>query len=160
MSTNTPTQANLDRLVAESDIHRLLATYVHNLDNGKVAENAELLAHARFQVIDTVVNGRDEITQFFKNNVRHHEDGTPRTWHTLSNIIIDIESSTTASSVSYFSVFQELPGLPLQPIVTGLYVDTFMFRDEKWCYASRQIQPRLFGNISFHVITPTDNTAD
>jgi hypothetical protein len=159
MPANEYTPNALDRLVIESEINRLLATYVHNVDDGKIAENAELLADARFQVGEAFVNGRDEAAQFFRNNVQHHEDGTPRTWHALSNIIIDIESATTARAVSYFTVHQELPGLPLQPIVTGRYVDTFERRDGEWRYASRWVQPRLFGDVSFHVAAPADNAA-
>jgi hypothetical protein len=159
MPANEYTPDALDRLVIESEINRLLATYVHNVDDGKIAENAELLADARFQVGEAFVNGRDEAAQFFRNNVQHHEDGTPRTWHALSNIIIDIESATTARAVSYFTVHQELPGLPLQPIVTGRYVDTFERRDGEWRYASRWVQPRLFGDVSFHVAAPADNAA-
>lgn len=144
----------LERLMTEREINRLLTTYVHNVDDGKIAENAELLAHARFQVGDAVVNGRDEVARFFKDNVQHHQDGTPRTWHALSNIIIDIDSATTARSVSYFTVHQELSDLPLQPIVTGRYVDRFERCDGKWRYASRWVQPRLFGDVSFHVAAP------
>jgi hypothetical protein len=69
----------IDRLNAESAIGRPISTYVHNVDDGQIAENAELLANAQFTVGDTVVHGRDEVARFFKNNVQHHEDGTPRT---------------------------------------------------------------------------------
>jgi len=148
----------VDRLVVESEIHRLLAAYVHNVDDGKIAENAELLADARFQVGETTVAGGEAVADFFRNNVQHHEDGTPRTWHSLANTIIDVDSATTAKSVSYFTVHQELPGLPLQPIVTGRYVDTFKLRDGKWQYASRWVQPRLFGDVSHHVAAPAENS--
>jgi len=56
--------------------------------------------------------------------------------------------------VSYFTVHQELPGLPLQPIVTGRYLDTFEFVDGKWRFASRSVQPRLIGELGHHVATP------
>jgi predicted SnoaL-like aldol condensation-catalyzing enzyme len=154
MPVNEYSPDALDRLVIESEINRLHATYVHNLDDGKTTENAELLADARFQVGDAVVNGRDEVARFFETNVQHHQDDTPRTWHALSNILIDQESATIARAVSYFTVHQELPGPPLQPIVTGRYVDTFERRDGKWRYASRRAQPRLFGDVSFHVAAP------
>jgi hypothetical protein len=160
MSTNPSKLTPLDRLIAESEIHRLIATYVHNLDDGKIAENAELLADTRFQVIDTVVVGSEEIARFFKANVQHHEDGTPRTWHAISNTIIDIESATTAKAVSYFTVHQELPGLPLQPIVTGRYSDTFELSNGKWRFTARSIQPRLFGELSHHVAPPADSSAE
>ncbi|WP_197432633.1 hypothetical protein [Agrobacterium vitis] len=64
MPTNEYTPDALDLLVIESKINRLLATYVHNLDDGKITENAELLANARFQVGETVVNGCDEVARF------------------------------------------------------------------------------------------------
>ena len=144
----------IDRLNAESEIGRLISTYVHNVDDGKIAENAELLANTRFTVGETVVHGRHEVALFFKNNVQHHEDRTPRTWHAVSNVIIDVDSATSARAVSYFTVHQELPGLPLQPIVTGRYLDTFEFVDGEWRFASRSVQPRLIGELGHHVATP------
>lgn len=160
MSTNQDQLTPLARLVAESEIQRLIATYVHNLDDGKIAANAELLANTRFQVVDTVVVGSEDIARFFKANVQHHEDGTPRTWHAISNTIIDIESATSARAVSYFTVHQELPGLPLQPIVTGRYNDTFELGNGKWHFKSRAIEPRLFGELSHHVAPPQENKAE
>lgn len=159
MSNNLTTISPLERLIAESEIQRLIATYVHNLDDGKIAENAELLADTRFQVVDTVVTGSEEIARFFKANVQHHEDGTPRTWHSISNTIINIESATSAKADSYFTVHQELPGLPLQPIVTGHYLDTFAFSNGKWRFTARRIQPRLFGELSHHVAPPAGSQA-
>lgn len=155
MSTPAFAPNALDRLVIESAIHRLLAAYVHNLDDGNVDANGELLAHAKLKVIDTFVGGRDEIAHFLRTNLKYHGDGTPRTWHTVSNILIDIDSTTSARSVSYFTVHQELPGLPLQPIVTGRYIDTFELHDGAWRFASREVDPRLFGDIGHHVATPS-----
>ena len=157
MSSNPPNA--IHRLVAENEIRRLLAIYVHNLDDGKIGANADLLSDAKFQVVDTVVTGRDEIAKFFRTNVQHHEDGTPRTSHSLSNAIIDIETATTAKAVTYFTVHQELPGLPLQPIVTGRYEDEFKILDGNWRFASRRVVPRLFGELKDHVATPADDKA-
>lgn len=159
MSTEAFYLTPLERLLAESDIRKLIAQYVHNVDDGKIAANAELLADARFQVADTVVTGRDAVARFFNSSVQHHADGTPRTWHDVSNTILAFESATTASAVSYFTVHQELPGLALQPIVTGRYADTFVRRDDAWRFASRRVEPRLFGNLSHHVAAPDGNAA-
>jgi hypothetical protein len=145
MSTETSPVTAIDRLVIESEINRLLATYVHNLDDGKIEENAKLLA---------------EIDRFFRSNVQHHEDGTPRTWHALSNILIDVESATSAKALSYFTVHQALDGLPLQPIVAGRYVDAFEQRDGRWRFISREVQPRLFGDVSKHVAAPANASAE
>jgi len=162
--SQTPSKVDLtdliDRLIAESEIGRLISTYVHNVDDGKIAENAALLADARFQVADTVVQGRDDVARFFKHNVQHHEDGTPRTWHSVANVIIDVDTSTSARAVSYFTVHQELAGLPLQPIVTGRYLDTFEFTAGHWRFASRSVQPRLIGELGYHVAKPAGGAED
>jgi len=151
MSTDVSQLTVLDHLVIESEVRRLLAAYVHNLDYGNVDANADLLADAKLKVIDTYVTGRDNIAHFLRTNLQYHDDKTPRTWHSVSNVLIDIESATTAKSVSYFTVHQEAPGLALQPIVTGRYIDSFEFSDGAWHYASREVDPRLFGDISNHV---------
>ena len=159
MSMDAPTPSALDRLVIESEIRRLLATYVHNLDYGKVDANADLLAHARLKIVETFVSGRDNVAQFLRTNLQYHADDTPRTWHSVSNVLIEIDSATTAKSVSYFTVHQAVPGLPLQPIVTGRYLDTFELHDGAWRFASREVDPRLFGDVSHHVAVPSANTA-
>ena len=154
MPANATTLTPLERLIAESDIRQLIAQYVHQIDDGKIDANADLLADARFQVVDDVVTGRDAIARFFKQNVQHHDDGTPRTWHDVTNTLFTFDSATTVSTLSYFTVHQALPGLPLQPIVTGRYADTFTFTHGAWRFASRHVQPRLFGELGFHVAAP------
>lgn len=159
MSTHAQQLTSIDRLLIESEVRRLLATYVHNLDDGKVEANAELLSDASFMVVDTVVEGRAAIAKFLKTNVQHHADGTPRTSHSLSNSLIDVESLTRATSVTYFTVHQEVKGLPLQPIVTGKYADTFELRDGRWRFVTRSVQPRLVGDLSHHVAPPADKAS-
>ncbi|GLK54499.1 hypothetical protein JOD31_001668 [Methylopila capsulata] len=139
------------RLIIESEVRRLLAQYTHNLDFGNVDANAELLADAQFKVVDEYITGKEKIAQFLRNNLQYHSDNTPRTWHSVSNVLIEVQSSTEASSVCYFTVHQHTDCLPLQPIVTGRYIDTFVLRDAKWRFASRAVDPRLFGDISHHV---------
>jgi 3-phenylpropionate/cinnamic acid dioxygenase small subunit len=156
MSTNTALPSAIDRLIAESEVRRLLATYAHNLDYGLVDTNADLLAHAKFKVGDAVVEGRDGIAHFLKMNLQYHVDDTPRTWHSVSNVIVDVVSATAATSICYFTVHQELPGLPLQPIVTGRYIDSFERHDGTWRFASREVEGRLFGDVSKHVAAPAE----
>jgi len=158
--SNKPSKIDpINRLIAESEVRRLLATYAHNLDYGKVDANAELLSAAKFNVAGTIVEGRDGIAAFLRNNLQYHVDDTPRTWHAISNVLIDVASETTASSVCYFTVHQELPGLPLQPIVTGRYTDTFELHDGAWRFASREVEGRLFGDVSKHVAVAAETAA-
>jgi hypothetical protein len=160
MATNATPPIAIDRLFIESEVRRLLSTYAHNLDYGKVDANAELLAAAKFNIAGTVVEGRDSIAEFLRTNLQYHVDDTPRTWHSVSNVLIDVESTTAASSICYFTVHQELPGLPLQPIVTGRYIDAFELHDGAWRFASREIEPRLFGDLSKHVAALAEPAAE
>jgi 3-phenylpropionate/cinnamic acid dioxygenase small subunit len=144
-------------LVAEREIGRLLATYVHHLDDGKFAEIAQLMKHAEFKVLTNTARGDHEVERFLNAGVQRHDDGTPRTWHSLSNIMIDVDTEgTTASSVSYFVVLQELEGFPLQAICTGRYHDTFELRNGEWLFRSREVKPRLFGDLKHHVVSPAE----
>ncbi|ORE93290.1 nuclear transport factor 2 family protein [Aurantimonas sp. 22II-16-19i] len=143
----------LDRLEIENAVHRLLSTYVHLLDDGKFDEVAELLQHAEMGIPGSSGKGRDGIEQFLINGVRRHADGTPRTWHSVSNVLIDIsEGGKRAKSVSYFTVHQELEGFPLQPICTGRYVDQFEVIEGNWEFVKRSVEPRHFGELRFHVV--------
>ncbi|MDO6415221.1 nuclear transport factor 2 family protein [Sphingomonas sp. BIUV-7] len=159
MSTDSIAPSAIDRLIIEGEVRRLLATYAQNLDYGKVDANADILANARFKVADTIVEGRDGIAHFLKTNLQYHVDDTPRTWHSVSNVLIDVHSATAASSICYFTVHQELPGLPLQPIVTGRYIDSFEQHDGAWRFSSREVEGRLFGDVSRHVAAPADAVA-
>lgn len=153
----TTTITSLDALLAEANIKRLLATYVHYLDDGKFSEIAALMAHSTFRVLADIASGRDEIEAFLTRGVQRHADGTPRTWHSVSNVLVNVDASCErASSVSYFTVHQELAGFPLQPICTGRYEDTFERRDGEWRFASRVVAPRHFGDITRHVGAPLD----
>lgn len=160
MTTNATLPSAIDKFVIESEVRRLLSVYAHNLDYGKVDANAELLAAAKFNIAGTVVEGRDSIAEFLRTNLQYHVDDTPRTWHSVSNVLINVESTTAASSICYFTVHQELPGLPLQPIVTGRYIDTFELHDGAWRFASREIEPRLFGDLSKHVAALAEPAAE
>jgi SnoaL-like domain len=103
MTDTSISDATIARLAAQGAIHRLLASYVHYVDERKFAAVAELLQHAEFDVVGKSVSSREQIHH--EAAVKRHADGSPRTWHTLSKILIDIDpSGDTAKSASYFIV--------------------------------------------------------
>lgn len=76
------------------------------------------------------MRGRDALEKLARDTLRVYDDGTPRTRHVTTNIIIEIdEEAGTASSRSYFTVFQALPGFMLQAIASGRYLDYFGRQD-------------------------------
>jgi hypothetical protein len=160
MTTNSTITAPdaLARLEAESAINRLLASYVHSLDDGKFAETAELLKHATLEVLGEFTETREAIEQYLVNGVKRHGDGTPRTWHSVSNVLIDLDpSGEKATAASYFTVHQELDGFPLQPICTGRYLDRFEKHDGEWRFAHRLVKARMLGDLHHHV-APVDRS--
>lgn len=146
------------RLDAERAIHRLLASYVHLIDEGRFAEVAELLQYAEFDVAGNVVASRAQIEAFLEAGLQRHADGTPRTWHTVTNILIDVDSSgKRASSSSYYTAHQQLESFPLQPIATGKYLDRFERHNGQWRFTHRSVTAHLLGNLQYHVKGPNEH---
>ena len=142
----------LERLDAESAIHRLHATYTHLLDSGDFEGVAYVLQHAVLHVMGNEASTIEGLLAFFTAGLQVHTDGTPRTWHTVANVLIDVDSSgDKASSSSYYTVHQQLDGFPLQPICTGKYLDEFEKYDGEWQFSRREVTLRLPGDLQHHV---------
>jgi ketosteroid isomerase-like protein len=149
------TTSNLDivtRFAIESAIHQLHATYSHRVDNGDFTGVAEVLQHSVLDVVGTIVSGRENIQKFYEAGLQLHPDGTPRTWHTVTNVMIDIDANgKKASSSSYYTVHQQLDGFPLQPICTGKYLDEFKQHEGQWRFTRRAVTLVLVGDLRHHV---------
>jgi hypothetical protein len=48
-------------------------------------------------------------------------------------------------------VLQALPGLALQPIVSGRYLDRFERREGRWRFLERRVRTDLLGDVSRHL---------
>jgi hypothetical protein len=70
------------------------------------------------------------------------ETGNPRTRHLCTNPIID------------FVVFQAAESFPLQPIITGSYVDRFEKVGGSWRFAERRELVGQAGDLSAHLLRP------
>ena len=138
------------------DITALLYTYAERIDAGDFAGVADLLAEAAltFEGFDVVRRGRTEVMAVYEATTRRHTDGTPRTKHVVTNVVLDIDGDAgTARSRSYFTVLQAVPGaLTLQPVVAGRYRDGFRRVDGVWRFESRHITVDLAGTLEHHLI--------
>jgi hypothetical protein len=144
----TPADAAPSRI-----IENLIATYAFLVDDGEFAELGGLLADADFSLNGgPAAHGRDAVERLAHETLQTYEDGTPRTRHVTTNIIIEVdERAGTATSRSYFTVFQSLPGFPLQPIASGRYQDRFQQRDGRWRFIQRLVTTSFTGDVSHHV---------
>ncbi|MFZ1491085.1 MAG: nuclear transport factor 2 family protein [Ilumatobacteraceae bacterium] len=145
-------------LSAERQVTNLLHRYAEAVDDGDFDAVGELFAGAGYHAADPgapVLRG-DEVAAVMRRMVQVHEGGSPRTKHVVSNVIFELdESGEVAHTRSYFTVLQATSGLPLQPIVTGRYLDTFRVAEGVWRFSDRSIVIEHVGDVSQHMATGT-----
>jgi hypothetical protein len=80
-------------------------------------------------------------------------DNTPRTKHVTANPVIEVDDTAgTAGATSSYVVFQGTDDLPLQPIITGRYADTFVrSRSGTWRWTQRRYAVDHVGDLSKHL---------
>lgn len=134
-------------------IENLLYAYAERFDAGDLAGVAELFAHGRIQASpDIVFEGSEAVRAMYDGATRLYEDGSPRTRHVTTNVVIEVdEQAGTASSRSSYTVFQQTAELPLQAIIVGRYRDTFHLVDGRWCFDTREMVVDLTGDLSHHL---------
>jgi ketosteroid isomerase-like protein len=141
---------------AEMAIASLIYTYAERIDAGDFAGIGELFAHATltFEGFGDAVSGRDAIEALYTRSTRRYEDGTPRTKHVMTNVIVEVaDDGTTAASRSYFTVLQAVPGaLALQPVIAGRYRHTYTRVDHAWQVATMHITIDLVGDLAHHML--------
>lgn len=78
-------------------------------------------------------------------------DGVPHTKHVVTNTIIEADDETHASTRSYFTVTQCVPGrFPAQVVVSGRYHDRFA-KTDRWRFVQRTMLVDHHGDTSFHL---------
>lgn len=141
---------------ARSAIEHIVYGYAERLDAGDFEGVAELFAHARYRgggYDDPGAEGSAHVLEKMQM-VRRYDDGTPRTKHVTTNLVIDAdEGAGTATARSYFTVFQQVDDFPLQAVIAGRYHDTFAKVDGEWRLTERVFLCDLFGDLSRHLTT-------
>lgn len=152
MSESIATRTAGDAAASYRAIENQIVTYPHLVDTGDFAGLDALLADATFIGSGAPVSGLGAIETMFHETVIVYDDGTPRTKHVVTNIIIDLEEDAgTAVARSYVTVLQAPPGVPLQTIAAGRYHDRFERRDGRWCFTERRVHIDLLGDVSRHL---------
>ena len=136
-------------------IEKLVYRYAELLDSGDLDGVAALFEHATWASARAHVQGTSAVRRMY-DGVILYDDGTPRTKHVITNLVIEHEEgSTQASARSYFTVMQAVDGLTLQPVIAGRYHDRFEEVEGVWRFAERTILPDLYGDLSHHMRGPT-----
>jgi 3-phenylpropionate/cinnamic acid dioxygenase small subunit len=152
-------EASYVRLMVSDEraIENLLYTYAERIDLGDLDGVAEMFTHGRITTGDGAVtfNGPDEVLGMYRAAVLIDPDTrTPLTKHVTSNVIIELDATDHASARSYYTVLQSTTELPLQPIITGRYHDTFHRIDGTWWFDTRVMLIDQTGDLSRHLRFP------
>jgi len=136
-------------------VRALVVEYALRLDAGDLDGVAQLFAHGTFRSpLGTELTGADAVRTLFDPMILY-ADGTPRTKHVLGNLDVTVDADArTATARCLFTVLQAVPGLVLQPVLSGRYHDSFVEVDGEWRYAERMVLPDLPGDLSHHMGGP------
>jgi len=135
-------------------ITALMFRYAELMDAADFDGIAALFAAARItnEGVDGAIEGADAVRKLYERTNRVHDDGTTRTRHVNANVFVDIdEPGDRASARSAFVVFQQTGALPLQPIVSGRYRDTFARSEGEWRFDGRHIIVDHVGDVREHL---------
>jgi hypothetical protein len=143
-------------------IQNLVNSYPYALDRGDFDAVGALFAHATVYSGGALLADKDPAAMARANRawVILYPDGTPRTRHYITNLIIEPAGPDRATVKSYVMVFQQTDALPLQPVIGGDYLDTVAKVDGHWRFVERRMGNNLVGDLSAHgrdasVIRPT-----
>jgi hypothetical protein len=141
---------------AESAITELVYTYAERIDLGDFDGVGALFADAEITAEggDVSWRGKDDVAAMYASFTRRYPNGTPNSKHVTTNLIVDAdEDAGTATARSYFTVMQAVPGsLPLQPVISGRYRDSFERVDRVWRFSRRHMIVDLVGDLSQHLL--------
>lgn len=135
-------------MTPEQSIANVLYTYAQLMDLGEFEAVGELFSRGTYVGLPG-----SKVGPLLRKTVQLH-DGKMGTKHVTTNLTItfDDESETSATVLSYFTVFQQLPGFAMQPIVAGRYTDR-LAADGGWHFVERLIEMDLSGDLSHHLNT-------
>jgi len=132
------------------EIEALVYGYAERIDAGDMEGVVDLFAHAtwRSTLTGQVLRERAEVKAVYDRIALY--DGSPRTKHLMTNLVLDIEGSS-ATGRSSFTVLQGIvPGERLRVVVAGRYFDRFERGPDGWRFADRLFVLDLGGDQSQH----------
>jgi SnoaL-like domain len=132
------------------EIEALVYGYAERIDAGDMEGVVDLFARAtwRSTLTGQVLRERAEVKAVYDRIALY--DGSPRTKHLITNLVVDIDGASATGRCS-FSVLQGVvPGEPLEVVVAGRYFDRFERGPDGWRFADRLFVLDLDGDQSQH----------
>lgn len=139
----------------EQQILNLIGQYTHYLDQADFEKVGKLFTNGKIIAPGSSMEGREGVANQLKKNIQVYPDGTLRTAHVTTNVVLDIqEEKNEATAVSYLTILQQDAerGLALQPIAAGRYHDVFKRINNTWYFSIRELIITLAGDLSHHAL--------
>jgi SnoaL-like protein len=142
------------------EIENLVYTYAERIDAGDLDGVADLFRHGRIEAAPGIVfEGVDQVRRLYQGSTRLYGDGTPRTRHMTTNVLVEVGDGPTGAARSCYTVFQQTDDLPLQPIISGRYRDSFHQVAGRWWFDTREMFVDLVGDLSHHLLFELERPA-
>ena len=144
---NLPEQTEADERAVAALVHE----YARLLDDGDLDGVAALFEYATWRSTETgqTLQGAREVRRVYDRVMLY--DGSPRTKHLITNLVVELIDSSTANAHCYFTVLQGItPGERIDVILSGRYLDQFKKVDGRWRFADRLFRSDLIGDLSRH----------
>ena len=139
-------------------IQRLINIYFAFVDEGDFDAAGALFDRGEIFYPVTgrrIVNDGKAVAALMRSYVKlHGPDRRVLTRHHSGNIIIEPGGNDTATASCSAIIFQATPDIPLQPIAEAFYRDRFTKLDGVWYFTHREMQMKLTGNLSEHLLRP------
>lgn len=135
-----------------SEINALICRYGDLIDAADFEGIADLFAHATIRSGDRAFRGREQLLELWRDLVITYDDGTTRTKHLISNLVIEVDPGNVgASARSSVTVLQACPpDFPLQVVATSQHRDRFEKVAGDWRFVERVDVTNLVGDLSRH----------
>ncbi len=149
------------------EIQHLIYKYAELIDSGNYEGIGELFSYGRITTEDPNKRGKadpenpgfrgaKEILKMYQDSTRIYPDGTPKSKHIVTNLIVDVSPDDQSGSArSYYTVLQKTVELALQPVITGRYIDSFSrikADSNKWHFLERIMIMDQIGDLSQHLL--------
>jgi hypothetical protein len=145
----------VELLTAQREIEQQIYRMGYLLEAADFDGVGELLAHATFgadKIGRKVFSGKNEITaQYARTNIVYPEGGR-RTKEIYTNVLVDLDlDAGTASSITSFTVAQQVPGGRFELLVAGRYEDEWRRVDGRWRWFDRYVVAQYHNDLDGHM---------
>ncbi len=120
-------------------IQTLIVKYAHVYDSRDVEGYVSVFADdAVFSFTGATLNGRKEIREFI-TRVANSPEPALKSYHSISNTLIEFDSDTQARHRSYWQIVTGPSGGPFNVTNMGYYDDVIVKKNGQWLIQTRNI---------------------